>query len=80
MAVLTSSELAEVAKAIAKGTQVDWVKGDINAALQAIEDWFESERTTVSGLIDAATAFSFTNAHKKTMIRFFLRQKFRREA
>ncbi len=81
MAVLTVGELAELRKSLAAESDVvTWNKATINAALQALEDWYEAERAVVSGLINAATdPFVFTNAQKKKLARYFLRQKFRRE-
>lgn len=43
MAILNSLELADLRRNIAKGeATIDWDKPKANAALQAIEDWFES--------------------------------------
>ena len=39
-----------------EGDVATWVKADLNAAFQAIEDWFESERGGLNGAITAATA------------------------
>ena len=81
MAVLTASELAELRRntSAASGT-VTWDKGQINAALQAIEDDFENRRASVINAIDAATApFAFTGAQKKQIIRHWLAQRSHRE-
>lgn len=78
MAILTDLELAELRREVAKevGT-VTWDKATINAALQAIEDWYEGQRATVAGDINAATTpFVFTGLQKKKMAKHFIRQKF----
>lgn len=83
MAVLTIEQKVEFMQAMAADSPppIDWDKPTIYAAVQAIEDWFESERATVSTLIDTATSpFVFTNPQKKKLARWFLKQKSLREA
>lgn len=44
MATLTNEELAQLRKRISRGqVPVTWLKPEINAALQAIEDFFEDQ-------------------------------------
>lgn len=82
MAVLTNNELAELRQDIARDTETqNWDKPIVNAALQAIEDWFEANKATGSAAVDTATSpFTFTNGQKKKLFRYWLRQKFGREA
>ena len=82
MATLTPTERAELRRDVVRGdSPIDFDKGTINAALQAVEDWFEGERATVSAAIDAATSpYVFSNARKKKLVRFYLKLKFRKEA
>ncbi len=81
MPTLSGQELAELRRDVAsESATVPWDKAAINAALQALEDWYEAERTQVNALIDTAAApFVFTNPQKKVLAKHFLRQKFRRE-
>jgi len=80
MAVMTSDELVELRQECAVGETVSWNKATINTALQAVEDWFEANKASLAGEIDTATApFTFTNAQKKKLVAYWLRQKFRRE-
>lgn len=82
MAVLTPMQLAELRRETVKNLSppIDFNKSIINAALQAVEDWYEGEKSTVSGLIDTATSpFAFTNPQKKMMGAAYLIQKSKRE-
>jgi hypothetical protein len=82
MAVLTLAQLLELRQAVVADpatTVVPWTKAQINAAVQAIEDWFEAQRTTVAGLIETAAPGVFTNAQKKRIVKYYLQQKFGRE-
>ena len=82
MAALTSEQRAELRRAVVRGeSSITFTKPTIDAALQAVEDWFEGERAVVSAAIDAATTpHVFTNGQKKKMVRWFLQQKSKREA
>lgn len=81
MAILTVKELAKLRQGVAKSQSVvNYNKANINSGLQAIEDWFNNNRSTVSDLIDTATSpFIFTNSQKRALSKFWLRQKFDRE-
>lgn len=81
MAALTPQQLVEIRKRVAQGeTEVAWDKSQINAIIQVLEDWYEAERPTVSALMDTATApFVFSNAVKKKVGAWFLKQKSDRE-
>lgn len=77
MAVLTSEQLATLRQRIPAG---NWAKPTINAAFQAIEDFFENNRATISTAIDTATApHVFTAAQKRRLVALWLLQKFARE-
>ncbi len=56
MAVLNAEELVDARRLAKKllGT-LDYDKATINAAVQAIEDWFETNRSGISEDIDTAT-------------------------
>ena len=81
MAILTDTEKAELRQELARGAAtVDYDKPTVNAALQAIEDWFEANRAAIASAINTATTpFVFTGGQKKRLVAFWLRQKFRRE-
>lgn len=85
MATINSEQLAKLRQLVAaKHPAVTWSKDEINAASQALEDWYEGEKATVSALVDTATnagalSHNFTNAIKKTLAAHFLTQKSARE-
>ena len=82
MAILTPEQLAEVRREFAGAVPITCNKPQINAALQAIEDWFEANRASLGTAIDTATVplgKTFTNPEKKQAVKFWLRQKFGRE-
>ena len=77
MAELTTNQLSELRQGMPAG---DWNKQTINAALQAIEDWFESVKASGVTAINEATApFVFTGAQKTKLFKHWLNSKFQRE-
>jgi len=83
--MLTNQQLAELRRAVARGrADVPWDKGTINAALQAIEDAFEANRTTLEAAVDVSTAAldgrTFAKAEKAELISAWSQQKATREA
>jgi len=81
MAIVDNEELAKIRQAVAEILgSVDYNKPVINAAIQAIEDWYESDRLVVSALIDTATdPVVLTNPQKKKIGAYWLTTKFLRE-
>ena len=69
MAVLTGAELAKARRLTRQMVgSLDYDKSTINAALQAIEDWFETNRAGISTDIDTATNPTvLTNTEKKRL-------------
>jgi len=57
MAVLTPEQLVSLRQAFEReGDVATWGKADLNAALQAIEDWWETNQAGREAAINAATA------------------------
>lgn len=55
-------------------------KADVNTALNAIENLFETQaRSAFGNAIESAVPGTFTAAEKKTLVKFWLRSKFGRE-
>ena len=80
MAVLSSDQLTDMRKKMAVGETVVWTKPQLNAALQAIEDWYETNKVAIGTAIDVATApLVFTAAQKKKLGAYWLLQKASRE-
>lgn len=81
MAILTTEELADIRQNVAaKFNEINWDKPIINAALQAIEDWFEANKAAGSAAIDTATSpFIFTSPQKKLLFAYWLFHKFMKE-
>lgn len=78
-AVLTGEELAELRRQIVAGI-VNYTKIQVNAALQACEDYYEqTARVGFAQAMEAAAPGVFTNAQKKRIGAAFFRQKARRE-
>jgi len=75
MAVLNATELAELRKLVRINwtTPVDFNRSVANASFQAMEDWYEGQRSTVSSDIDtASTPKSFSNSEKKLISAAYL--------
>lgn len=85
MAILSASQCDELRQGITASTEkagvaVNYSKAQMNAAIQAIEDYFENTAKAGFGSsIEAAAAGVFNNAAKKRIIAHWLRQKFVRE-
>lgn len=80
MAVLTRQRKAKLAQLSLGDETANHVRGEIGAAFQAIEDWFEGERVVLSSEINTATIpFVFTNPQKKKLVARYMEYKFRRE-
>lgn len=80
MAILLPHELTDLRQPVARDQLVDYTKAQANAALQAIEDWFEANRAALGTAINTATApYVFTPAMKRRMVAHWCRQKFGRE-
>ena len=80
MAVLTTKQLAENRQGVqSEGDVATWVKADLNAALQAIEDEWGAIQAELSTAIDVATSpLVFSNAMKKKIGKYWLKQRFGR--
>ncbi len=83
MATLTNTALAKHRRAYVR--QLDDVvqhdKPMLNAALQAIEDWFEDNRSGIATAINTATSPTvLTGPEKKALVKAFLQFKLDREA
>lgn len=81
MAVLTATERAQLRRAVAQTvTSVPWTKAQINAAVQAIEDFFENNRAALGAAIEAAAPGVFNAPLKQRLVKYWLQQKYGREA
>ena len=67
MAVLTVTELAKIRRALSRGAGVSetWVKAEVNAASQAIEDRLQSSKPTLNADIETAAPGVFNNTQKR---------------
>lgn len=81
MAVLNATQLTELRQACSRsGIAINYTKAQVNAGLQAIEDYFENTaRAGFGQAIEAAAPGVFTAAQKKQLGKFWLLQKAGRE-
>ena len=82
MAILTQTQLAKLRKT-ARNSGHDWgsvnfVKPDINAAFQAVEDWYQAHKVDAVTRIDTATepGYTFTNTQKKVIAGAYFAHRF----
>jgi hypothetical protein len=80
MAVLTANFLASCRNMIERDRlEIDYTKAQANAAAQAIEDFFESNRAALNTQINTATTpLVLSNQIKRRLIRAVLLEKFTR--
>lgn len=77
MAILIPDELAALRRQCAsERATVNYTKSQVNAALQAIEDWFESNRVSLGVAVEAATPGQFNAAEKRRLVKHWLNHKF----
>lgn len=81
MATLSEEQLQKMRVDVAhRHKGVVWQKSHVNAAFQALEDWFENERPKFVALLDIALApVSTTNVQKKRIVGAYLQSKTDRE-
>ena len=81
MATLNPEQLAEMRVDVAHQSKgVPWRKPHINAAFQALEDWFDNERTVLVGVLNRALApVSTTVDDKRRILTAFIQSKAGRE-
>jgi hypothetical protein len=80
MAVLSPDELTKIRQECAKRVPVNYTKAQLNAAVQAVEDWFETNRSSLSAVINNATSpLTLTAGQKRALVAFWLESKFRKE-
>ena len=75
MATLNLTQLGELRKIVRRdwSTPIDFGKPVANSVFQAVEDWYEGQRLTVSSDIAAASSpKSFTNEEKKLIAKAYL--------
>lgn len=81
MAILTPAQLAQLRRRVARGqVPITWSKPPINAACQAVENYFEDTgRAAIGAAIEAVAPGEFNAAQKTRIVAFWLWQKFNRE-
>lgn len=85
MATLTGTELVELrngceASVRTAGVAIAYTKAQINAAVQAVEDYTETTaRAGYGAAIEVAAPGVFNAAAKKRIVARYFQQKFRRE-
>lgn len=77
---LTATEKDKLRQAFARDFPDPPIKTVLNAALDALDDWFETQRATIKSTMDSAATgaggSAFTAAQAKTLGRYWLRTKF----
>lgn len=80
MAILSSVDLGAIRRDLEdEAIPINYTKGPINAAIQAIEDSFETTcKTALNNAIETAAPGAFTAAQKRAMVKRYLWLKFLR--
>ena len=77
MAILAADDLTTLrAEVAADQGVIAHTKPQINAAFQAIENWYEANRASLGTAIEAAAPGVFTAAQKRRLGKYWLRLKF----
>lgn len=61
-----------------KQVSVNYLKGELNAVIDAIDAWWDlpSTKLSINNAIESATSFSFTILQKKQIGGMWMKQKF----
>ena len=73
---ISNSKLAEMRRGICEGYNPSFDKTDINAALNAVNDHWETVKAGFGTAIETASPGDFTNAQKKKIVAYWLNFKF----
>lgn len=79
MPALGTQDVVDARRYCSDNAPVTWTKPQINAAIQAIDQWFDlpATRAAISAAINVATSPKvFTPAEKLQIVRAYLRGKF----
>lgn len=80
MATLTNPQLADLRQRFVAAwgdAAIDFDKPTINAAFQAIEDWYQANKADVAAAVNTATLpYSFTAAEKKWLVAMYFYFRF----
>lgn len=81
MAILTQAQFAKLRKVSRRNYdwgEVDFTKIDINAAFQAMEDWYQANKAAAANAIDTATQpeYTFSNEQKKVIAAAYFALRF----
>lgn len=80
MATLTTEQLVELRQMLARSsTTVTWTKTQVSAAMQALENDWNTFLTRANTDIETAVPGVFTIPQKALILRTFLAQKVRRD-
>ena len=80
MAVLSAAQLIELRNSCETGRAGKGTKAQVNAATQAVEDYFENTaRSGLGSAIETAAPGVFGANEKKAIVKAWLLQKFARE-
>lgn len=79
MAALTAPEFAPIRQRLADLVRAPhYRKAQVNAAVQAVEDWFEANQPALGTAIETAAPGVFSAAQKRLLVRAWLLSKFER--
>jgi hypothetical protein len=81
MAILTNEQKAAVSEAVARQiASVTHTKPQVCAAIQAVEDWFDANQSSLNQAINAATSpLTLTVAQKKLLVACWLLRRGQRD-
>lgn len=85
MAVLNREDFDELVNNLSNKLQekleaIDFHRGHLEAAYQAVEDLIENSRTAISNAIDTATTpYVFSNQNKKRIVAYYFLRKFAKD-
>ncbi len=77
---MTPTELTKLRQHVARGqTGINYDKTQIDTALEAVDDWFETKRSELNSLLETSAPGIFSTPVKKKIIKFWLQHKYGKE-
>jgi len=76
---ISATNLAKLRRGVCKDLHPTFTKTEINAALDSINDWWETVKLSGSGAIETAAPGVFNNALKKKIAAYWFEHKFQED-
>ena len=75
----TAKQIATFRRNVCKGMHPTFTKEQINSVYNAIDEWFNDNKSAIDAVISGASPHIFSNPQKKKIVAYYLESKFNQE-